>query len=519
MSFDLILSSLFYRGKEWFVFDDILRCLPKEKVCLVTQQSKKDMLHFTYRFGVASDWLFDKSILFERHFFNSNRMGRIVFTNLLINADRVQDLLQKYFDSAFRLSVERFHLKETSLDSEWFEWNWKPMQKVRSPLIKRKLTTLECPEPSTSLEKRTRKTKSKNIESNEMDDNSQLESNSNKKRRNSTDLDVSVAKEAKLCVSRCSEQGDENLQILNDQLSTDGTSNQSTVAMNKLSAKKSSTASSYLKDDDLHSTAIEDKSAETLQLSHNFNQQDHENVNGGNENAYNMNVELADDDGELRNVQKISSISGDNMSIVDVFEKTDECNDFAEKNMQENEDLPASPNFSMIENKELCAEESKTKQKRSLDNSIKNDFDANSNPQHLTSSTVCLCSVKEDSKEEIYNEADTKTFQFLEGLKATGFVPIVKQLLENFEGDTKLSQIETKLNNVETQLTNKKRSIKLTEKRIQKKAKELEKLFETIGCIKKEYQMLKSAQSSLQKEKETIEIQVKKCLEILNSSE
>lgn len=410
MSFDLILSSLFYRGKEWFVFDDILRCLPKEKVCLVTQQSKKDMLHFTYRFGVASDWLFDKSILFERHFFNSNRMGRIVFTNLLINADRVQDLLQKYFDSAFRLSVEQFHLKETSLDSEWFEWNWNPMQKVRSPLIKRKLTTLECPEPSTSLEKRKRKTKSKNVESNEMDDNSQLESNSNKKRRNSTDLDVSVAKEAKLCVSRCSEQDDENLQIVNDQLSTDDTSNQSTVAMNKLSAKKSSTASSYLKDDDPHSTAIEDKSAETLQLSHNFNQQDHENVNGGDENAYNMNVELADDDGELRDVQKISSISGDNMSIVDVFEKTDECHDFAEKNTQENEDSPASPMFSMIKNKELCAEESKTKQKRSLDNSIKNDFDANSNPQHLTSSTVCLCSVKEDSKEEIYNEADTSRF-------------------------------------------------------------------------------------------------------------
>lgn len=75
------------------------------------------------------------------------------------------------------------------------------------------------------------------------------------------------------------------------------------------------------------------------------------------------------------------------------------------------------------------------------------------------------------------------------------------------------------ISGVETQLTNKKRSIKLAEKRIQKKAKELEKLFETIGCIKKEYQMLKSAQSSLQKEKETIEIQVKKCLEILNSSE
>jgi hypothetical protein len=36
--------------------------------------------------------------------------------------------------------------------------------------------------------------------------------------------------------------------------------------------------------------------------------------------------------------------------------------------------------------------------------------------------------------------------ELLDGLKAAGFVPLVRQLLENVQGDTRLSQMETELN-------------------------------------------------------------------------
>ena len=146
MTFDLILSSLLYHGREWFVFQDILTHLPPEKVATATQRSKTTSEKYTYRFGITRDWVTGdgKKILVDRHFIDSNDSGRsLVFSSVLIDASRVQELFLESFNKRFRLKVQQFHLTATSLDSAWFEWHFDPKQKDGSPVKKTKLTVEE----------------------------------------------------------------------------------------------------------------------------------------------------------------------------------------------------------------------------------------------------------------------------------------------------------------------------------------------------------------------------------------
>ena len=155
MTFDLILSSLLYHGREWFVFQDILTHLPQEKAAAATQRSKTTSEKYTYRFGITRDWVtgVGKKILVDRHFIDSNDSGRsLVFSSVLIDAARVQELFLDSFNKRFRLKVQQFHLTATSLNSTWFEWQFDPKQKDGSPLKKTKLTEENNRQSSKTLE-------------------------------------------------------------------------------------------------------------------------------------------------------------------------------------------------------------------------------------------------------------------------------------------------------------------------------------------------------------------------------
>ena len=142
MTFDLVLSSLFYHAREWFVFQDILTHLPLEKAAVATQRSKNTQ-KYTYRFGITRDWVTgdSKKVLVDRHFIDSNDPGRsLIFSSVLIDAERVQELFIESFNKKFRLKVQQFHLTATTLDSSWFEWHFDPKQKDGCPVKKTKLT-------------------------------------------------------------------------------------------------------------------------------------------------------------------------------------------------------------------------------------------------------------------------------------------------------------------------------------------------------------------------------------------
>ncbi len=157
MTFDLVLSSLLYHGREWFVFQDILTHLPQEKAAVATQRSKTTQ-KYTYRFGITRDWVTGdgKKILVDRHFIDSNDPGRsLIFSSVLIDAERVQELFLESFNKRFRLKVQQFHLTATSLDSAWFEWHFDPKQKDGCVVKKTKLTVEESKSQSSKESEKT----------------------------------------------------------------------------------------------------------------------------------------------------------------------------------------------------------------------------------------------------------------------------------------------------------------------------------------------------------------------------
>jgi hypothetical protein len=156
MTFDLVLSSLLYHGREWFVFQDILTHLPQEKAAAATQHSKTTQ-KYTYRFGITRDWVTGdgRKVLVDRHFIDSNDPGRtLIFSSVLIDAERVEKLFLESFNKRFRLKVQQFHLTATSLDSAWFEWQFDPKQKDGCAVKKTKLTVEQSDrQPSRAQEK------------------------------------------------------------------------------------------------------------------------------------------------------------------------------------------------------------------------------------------------------------------------------------------------------------------------------------------------------------------------------
>ena len=64
----------------------------------------------------------------------------MIFSSVLIDAERVQQLVLESFNKRFRIKVQQFHLTATTLDSSWFEWHFDPKQKDGSPIKKTKLT-------------------------------------------------------------------------------------------------------------------------------------------------------------------------------------------------------------------------------------------------------------------------------------------------------------------------------------------------------------------------------------------
>ena len=132
MTFDLILNSLSYHGREWFVFQDILTHLPPEKAAIASHRSKTTS-KYTYRFGLTKDWVVgeSKKVLVDNHFIDSNDAGRnLIFSSVLIDAERMEELFHESFTKKFRLKVQQFQLTSLNdLSFSWFEWHFDPKQK------------------------------------------------------------------------------------------------------------------------------------------------------------------------------------------------------------------------------------------------------------------------------------------------------------------------------------------------------------------------------------------------------
>lgn len=175
MTFDLILSSLLYHEREWFVFQDILKHLPQENAAEASQRSKTTS-KFNCRLGFKKDWVTGdgKRDLIDRHFINSKDPGRnVIFSSELIEAERVQELFLKSLNKKFRLKVQQFHLTLESLDSAWFEWHFDPKQKDGCVVKKTKLTVEQPnsksnPPTKTSEKKQNRKDTPANLSSEEI---------------------------------------------------------------------------------------------------------------------------------------------------------------------------------------------------------------------------------------------------------------------------------------------------------------------------------------------------------------
>jgi hypothetical protein len=193
MTFDLVLSSLCYHAREWFVFQDILTHLPQEKAAAATLESKTTQ-KYTYRFGITRDWVTGdgKKVLVDRHFIDSNDSGRsLVFSSVLIDAERVEKLFLESFHKRFRLKVQQFHLTATTLDSAWFEWQFDPKQKDGCFVKKTRLTEESCQstKPPESTAQKNQDDDTENVTPNLSNENRQTPLGSKRRRAISDNVD------------------------------------------------------------------------------------------------------------------------------------------------------------------------------------------------------------------------------------------------------------------------------------------------------------------------------------------
>ena len=122
---EVVLSSLVYHNREYFVFQDVLPHLPNEKAKLADQHAEK----YTSRIGLCKEWVVAdiKKTLEDRHFIDASLSNlNLLFSGRLVNAKRLEELLIESFGRTFTLKVEQFTLTEESFSSNMFEWYFDP---------------------------------------------------------------------------------------------------------------------------------------------------------------------------------------------------------------------------------------------------------------------------------------------------------------------------------------------------------------------------------------------------------
>ncbi|XP_028401590.1 myosin-G heavy chain-like [Dendronephthya gigantea] len=625
MTFDLILSSLLYHEREWFVFQDILTHLPQENAAEASQRSKTTP-KYTYRFGITKDWVTGdgKRDLIDRHFIDSKDPGRnLIFSSVLIDAERVQELFLKSFNKKFRLKVQQFNLTFESLDSSWFEWHFDPKQKDGCVVKKTKLTVQEANSKSNpSLKTPDKKQNSEDMPPNLSSGETSTQISLSLKRRrpiiekeneqSSSNFSPSIsesvlmrprkkAKEANQSINKYHEDDKSDVPVLKEEpmspdykpdmanikrspceseetktnpsmnfLSQNTLKNDLSSSINDADSDGENTPSANTNSQKCHTTLQESSqnnesstqnmnanSANDVGLFHNGISQDSSNIVGKDlDDIEDVQNDNNDTDKITKTVDDISANVGNTTNNVD--NSTVDNNNSAEETSSMDEYVPdsnmlddanrgshnESPTSSLLDDsknimaniklqrQELCTEEEvlvannqpSEQPSTSTDTNLqvdsnKHDCGAKAYSSSGASSTVCLCTNAESSEQKsmVDTVRNTEASELLDGLRAAGFVPLVRKLLENVQGDTRLSQMEQELNTIGNQINQKRKANRQLQKNIKKKAGELEKLFDNLRKGKTHCEMLEQKYKALQDEKTTVEAKVKKCLEVLNS--
>ena len=113
------LPSLVYHDREWFVFQDVISHLPKEKALLAGKRSKESR-RYTSRLGISKDWVTaERKVKLVKHGFIQDQQfdSTLIFSNVLVVREHFEQLLRESFNRPLTLKVEQFTLPQTL----WFQ--------------------------------------------------------------------------------------------------------------------------------------------------------------------------------------------------------------------------------------------------------------------------------------------------------------------------------------------------------------------------------------------------------------
>lgn len=143
----IALTSLMFKTREYFVFQEVLSQLPKKNAESAIARAK-DSPRFTCRFALSKEWVDDdaRKTLEQRGFANKEPVESkhdMIFSGVLVDTERVEGLVRDSFKKKVVVRVEQFTLEETSLASAVFEWHFNPRSKPENAIKKIKVTQTE----------------------------------------------------------------------------------------------------------------------------------------------------------------------------------------------------------------------------------------------------------------------------------------------------------------------------------------------------------------------------------------
>ena len=153
---EIPLTSLMFKTREYFVFHEVLSQLPMKKAESAIARAK-DSPKFTCRFALSKEWVSDDSrkTLAERGFTKketTKSAAEMVFSDVLIDAERMEGLILESFRKKVVLRVEQLTLQEASLTSAVFKWHFSPRSKRGNAIKKTKVTRIERSEGATRVD-------------------------------------------------------------------------------------------------------------------------------------------------------------------------------------------------------------------------------------------------------------------------------------------------------------------------------------------------------------------------------
>ena len=153
---EIPLTSLMFKTREYFVFHEVLSQLPMKKAESAIARAK-DSPKFTCRFALSKEWVSDDSrkTLAERGFTKketTKSAAEMVFSDVLIDAERMEGLILESFRKKVVLRVEQLTLQEASLTSAVFKWHFSPRSKRENAIKKTKVTRIERSEGATRVD-------------------------------------------------------------------------------------------------------------------------------------------------------------------------------------------------------------------------------------------------------------------------------------------------------------------------------------------------------------------------------